>query len=222
MTASAGSGAGPAVSQCELSGVRDGVLSTHPQSESRLDLFSHVWEWLRHGGVEECFSLLQGPSVPAFDTMLLTRTQPYQQGHTANRVHACNLSYACTYIRSTAACIVLLLVSLKGESTASNTKYLPRQKRHFLYNNQDITSYCLLCRHLHMLAHADTSQFCQHLQSMVALNSQLKSTHIGTSHLYEQRSVHTGIVPLQVRSLCHVPGPTVGLVCQVERRRAVA
>lgn len=49
MTASAGSGMGPAVSHCEPSGVRDGVLSTHPQNESRLDLLSHVWEWLRHG-----------------------------------------------------------------------------------------------------------------------------------------------------------------------------
>lgn len=109
MTASAGSGAGPAVSHCEPSGVRDGVLSTHPQNESRLDLLSHVWEWLRHGvlkNVSRFCRARRGPSVPAFDTMLLTRTQ---QGHTATRVHACNLScvYVCTFVRSTAACIEL-------------------------------------------------------------------------------------------------------------------
>lgn len=30
--------------------------------------------------------------------MLLTRAQPYQQGHTATRVHACNLSRGCMYV----------------------------------------------------------------------------------------------------------------------------
>jgi hypothetical protein len=90
-----------------------------------------------------CFSLLQGetrdPSVPAFDTMLLTRTRSWQQGQTAARVHASNFSYASACIRSTtAACMGLRLVGMKGEPTASNRKYSRHCcHRFFSYNPQD-------------------------------------------------------------------------------------
>jgi hypothetical protein len=119
-------GSGPAVSQCEPSGVWGAIVSchpSHPQRESRLDSSATCGKWLRHDVLKNVFRFCRGEKPHRYLHMI-RYAQPYCTVPVSKAIRVCMHVISPTNVRSVYSTVqygvvlprtCIVLVSLKGE-----------------------------------------------------------------------------------------------------------